>query len=175
MAGTLGARLEADEAMRRWINEQIVDAAPRAIERYREDIRRYIVERVGQWNAEEMSVELEKHIGRDLQFIRVNGTLVGGLVGLAIHAVDPGPGLTPCHHARNRLRVSASATQNAATVYTTSTERMPPPVARPLVHEQRPHQRHRVGQRQPVRDRAHHTRQLLAAERTRPTGTSSAS
>ncbi|WP_239142738.1 DUF445 domain-containing protein [Variovorax sp. WS11] len=87
MAGTLGARLEADEAMRRWINEQIVDAAPRTIERYREDIRRYIVERVGQWNAEEMSVELEKHIGRDLQFIRVNGTLVGGLVGLLIHSI----------------------------------------------------------------------------------------
>ena len=87
MAGTLGARLEADEAMRRWINEQIMDAAPRTIERYREDIRRYIVERVGQWNAEEMSVELEKHIGRDLQFIRVNGTLVGGLVGLLIHSI----------------------------------------------------------------------------------------
>ncbi|WP_238136813.1 DUF445 domain-containing protein [Variovorax sp. JS1663] len=87
LAGTMGTRLSADEAMRRWINEQVLDAAPRAIERYREDIRRYIVERVGQWNAEEMSVELEKHIGRDLQFIRINGTLVGGLVGLAIHAV----------------------------------------------------------------------------------------
>lgn len=86
MAGTLGARLRADEAMRRWINEQIVDAAPRAIERYREDIRRYIVERVAEWNADEMTNELERHIGRDLQFIRVNGTLVGGLVGLAIHA-----------------------------------------------------------------------------------------
>ncbi len=86
MAGAMGARLRADDAMRRWINEQIVDAAPRAIERYREDIRRYIVERVGEWNAGEMTVELERHIGRDLQFIRVNGTLVGGLVGLAIHA-----------------------------------------------------------------------------------------
>jgi uncharacterized membrane-anchored protein YjiN (DUF445 family) len=85
MAGTLGARLSADEPMRRWINEQIVDAAPRAIERYREDIRRYIVERVAEWNADEMTVELERHIGRDLQFIRVNGTLVGGLVGLLIH------------------------------------------------------------------------------------------
>jgi uncharacterized membrane-anchored protein YjiN (DUF445 family) len=85
MAGALGARLEADEAMRRWINEQIVDAAPRAIERYREDIRRYIVERVAEWNADEMTAELEKNIGRDLQFIRVNGTLVGGLVGLGIH------------------------------------------------------------------------------------------
>ncbi|GAA4337423.1 DUF445 domain-containing protein [Variovorax defluvii] len=87
LAGGLGDRLSADEAMRRWINEQLIDAAPRAIERYREDIRRYIVERVGQWNAQEMSIELEKHIGRDLQFIRINGTLVGGLVGLAIHAV----------------------------------------------------------------------------------------
>ena len=85
MTGTLGARLSADEAMRRWINEQIVDAAPRAIERYREDIRRYIVERVAEWNADEMTVELERNIGRDLQFIRVNGTLVGGLVGLLIH------------------------------------------------------------------------------------------
>jgi uncharacterized membrane-anchored protein YjiN (DUF445 family) len=87
MAGALGARLAADEAMRRWINEQIVDAAPRAIERYREDIRRYIVERVEAWNADEMTLELERHIGRDLQFIRVNGTLVGGLVGLIIHAL----------------------------------------------------------------------------------------
>jgi uncharacterized membrane-anchored protein YjiN (DUF445 family) len=86
MAGALGARLEGDEAMRRWINEQITDAAPRAIERYREDIRRYIVERVAEWKTEEMTAELERNIGRDLQFIRVNGTLVGGLVGLAIHA-----------------------------------------------------------------------------------------
>ena len=63
------------------------EAAPRAIERYREDIRRYIVERVGQWNADEMTLELERNIGRDLQFIRINGTLVGGLVGLLIHTV----------------------------------------------------------------------------------------
>lgn len=87
LAGTLGARLQADAGIRRWINEQIEAAAPLAIERYREDIRRYIVERVGQWNATEMTDELERHIGRDLQFIRINGTLVGGLAGLAIHAL----------------------------------------------------------------------------------------
>ncbi|HEY2254644.1 MAG TPA: DUF445 domain-containing protein [Variovorax sp.] len=87
MAGTLGARLQADLPMRRWINEQIVDAAPRAIDRYREDIRRYIVERVADWNTVDMTRELESHIGRDLQFIRVNGTLVGGLVGLLIHTL----------------------------------------------------------------------------------------
>ncbi|MET3914056.1 uncharacterized membrane-anchored protein YjiN (DUF445 family) [Variovorax sp. OAS795] len=87
MAGALGQRLQADEAIRHWINEQIEAAAPLAIERYREDIRRYIEERVGEWNASEMTDELERHIGRDLQFIRINGTLVGGLVGLAIHTV----------------------------------------------------------------------------------------
>ncbi|MGJ7485924.1 DUF445 domain-containing protein [Variovorax sp. LT2P21] len=87
LAGSMGERLQQDEAFRRWINEQITEAAPVAIARYREDIRRYIVERVAQWNAEEMTDELERHIGRDLQFIRVNGTLVGGLVGLLIHTV----------------------------------------------------------------------------------------
>ncbi|WP_431109028.1 DUF445 domain-containing protein [Variovorax paradoxus] len=85
LAGALGARLQADEAIRHWINEQIEAAAPLAIERYREDIRRYIEERVAEWNADEMTVELERNIGRDLQFIRINGTLVGGLVGLLIH------------------------------------------------------------------------------------------
>ncbi|NRF70605.1 DUF445 domain-containing protein [Aquincola sp. S2] len=83
----VGEKLQADLGMRTWINEQLLAAAPQWIERYREDIRRYIVARVGDWNTEEMTDELERNIGRDLQFIRVNGTLVGGLVGLSIHAV----------------------------------------------------------------------------------------
>jgi uncharacterized membrane-anchored protein YjiN (DUF445 family) len=83
---SLGERLGADAAMQGWINEQIRTAAPRWIERYREDIRQYIVARVGDWNAAEMTNELERNIGRDLQFIRINGTLVGGLVGLAIYS-----------------------------------------------------------------------------------------
>jgi uncharacterized membrane-anchored protein YjiN (DUF445 family) len=87
LAATLGERLSADAAIRAWINEQVMAAAPRAIERYRADIRHYIEERVAQWNTEELTRELERNIGRDLQFIRVNGTLVGGLVGLLIHAL----------------------------------------------------------------------------------------
>jgi len=85
-AQSLGEKLSADAAMRGWINEQIRDAAPRWIERYREDIRQYIIARVGHWNAAEMTNELERNIGRDLQFIRINGTLVGGLVGLTIYS-----------------------------------------------------------------------------------------
>jgi uncharacterized membrane-anchored protein YjiN (DUF445 family) len=83
---SLGEKLGADAAMQGWINEQIRTAAPRWIERYREDIREYIVARVADWNAAEMTNELEYNIGRDLQFIRINGTLVGGLVGLAIYS-----------------------------------------------------------------------------------------
>ena len=73
--------------MRQWIDAQVVDAAPRWIDRYREDIRRYIVDRVDAWNTQELSDELERNIGRDLQYVRINGTLVGGLIGLVIHAL----------------------------------------------------------------------------------------
>ncbi|MGB3071617.1 MAG: DUF445 domain-containing protein [Ottowia sp.] len=86
-AQTLGERLARDEAVRNWINGELQAAAPQLIERYREDIRRYIVARVRAWDAKEMTTELERHIGRDLQFIRINGTLVGGLVGLLIHTL----------------------------------------------------------------------------------------
>jgi len=83
---SLGEKLLADADMRAWINEQLFDAAPRWIARYREDIRRAIVTRVRAWDPAELTREVERNIGRDLQFIRINGTLVGGLVGLAIHA-----------------------------------------------------------------------------------------
>jgi len=83
-ARRLGERLRDDRAMQQWINDQLFAAAPQAIERYREDIKRYIVGRVDAWNTEEMTSELERNIGRDLQFVRINGTLVGGLIGLAI-------------------------------------------------------------------------------------------
>lgn len=86
-AQTLGERLAADAEVRGWINDELQRAAPQLIERYRGDIVDYIVARVAAWDAREMTDELERHIGRDLQFIRVNGTLVGGLVGLTIHAV----------------------------------------------------------------------------------------
>ena len=82
-----GERLQSDAAMQAWINEQLMLQSPRLIDRYREDIRQYIIARVAQWNAQEMTDELERNIGRDLQFIRINGTLVGGLVGLLIHTV----------------------------------------------------------------------------------------
>jgi uncharacterized membrane-anchored protein YjiN (DUF445 family) len=82
----VGEKLQEDPEMQAWINAQLMQQAPRLVERYREDIRRHIVARVADWNTEEMTDELERNIGRDLQFIRINGTLVGGVVGLLIHA-----------------------------------------------------------------------------------------
>jgi uncharacterized membrane-anchored protein YjiN (DUF445 family) len=86
-AQSLGDRLRADTAMRQWINDQVFTAAPSWIERYREDIRHHIVARVDAWDTAELTRELELNIGRDLQFVRLNGTLVGGLIGLLIHSV----------------------------------------------------------------------------------------
>lgn len=83
----LGERLAADSAMQDWLNGQWLQAAPGLVARWREDIRRHITERVARWPADELSRELELHIGPDLQYVRLNGTLVGGLIGLLIHAV----------------------------------------------------------------------------------------
>jgi uncharacterized membrane-anchored protein YjiN (DUF445 family) len=87
VAQSLGDKLAADTAMQQWINDQVFAAAPPWIDRYREDIRRYIETRVDRWNTEELTRELELNIGRDLQFVRLNGTLVGGLIGLLIHTL----------------------------------------------------------------------------------------
>lgn len=87
LAVELGRRLEADDAMRHWLNEQILSAAPALIERWREDGRRYIEERVAAWDTDALVREVERNIGRDLQFIRINGTLVGALVGVLIHGL----------------------------------------------------------------------------------------
>jgi uncharacterized membrane-anchored protein YjiN (DUF445 family) len=83
----LGEALERDAAMRRWINDQLLEVAPTLVERHREDIRRYIAERVEKWNSDELVAQLEHNVGKDLQFIRINGTLVGGLVGLLLHGL----------------------------------------------------------------------------------------
>jgi uncharacterized membrane-anchored protein YjiN (DUF445 family) len=86
-AGTLklGEALSEDVAMQSWINEQILALAGPMVERYRAQIGNYIAERIEAWNEEELVEQLETHVGRDLQFIRINGTLVGGLVGVLIH------------------------------------------------------------------------------------------
>ncbi len=88
LAATLGRRLQEDPALQRWINEQLVEAAPPLIEEYRDKIGQFIAEQVKAWDDRYLVERLELNLGPDLQFIRVNGTLVGGVIGVAIHVVS---------------------------------------------------------------------------------------
>ena len=55
---------------------------------YGNSIVKLVSETVRSWDARTVTLRLEAAVGRDLQYIRINGTLVGGLVGLVLHLVD---------------------------------------------------------------------------------------
>nr|MDT0665607.1 DUF445 family protein [Micromonospora sp. DSM 115978] len=63
------------------------DIATRLVNRYRGEIATVIGDTVARWQPDETSAKIELHVGRDLQFIRINGTVVGALAGLLIHLV----------------------------------------------------------------------------------------
>jgi len=86
MVRAFGERLEADREIRQWIDEQILTAIPPLVEEHRARIGRFIEDQINGWQEKKLVEELERHIGPDLQYIRINGTLVGGLAGLAIAA-----------------------------------------------------------------------------------------
>jgi uncharacterized membrane-anchored protein YjiN (DUF445 family) len=83
----LAEELEHDVEMQAWVNSWLVDSAVSIVQVNRHSIASLISDTVRNWDATETSERIEQAIGRDLQFIRINGTLVGGLVGLVIHAV----------------------------------------------------------------------------------------
>jgi uncharacterized membrane-anchored protein YjiN (DUF445 family) len=87
MVRAFGERLEADREIRQWIDEQILIAIPPLVDEHRAKIGRFIEDQINDWQEKKLVDELERHIGPDLQYIRVNGTLVGGLAGLAIAAL----------------------------------------------------------------------------------------
>lgn len=67
--------------------DEVVDSAIRAVvDTFGDEITRIIAGTIAHWDGEETASRLELLLGRDLQFIRINGTVVGGLAGLAIHA-----------------------------------------------------------------------------------------
>ncbi|MEE4174387.1 MAG: DUF445 domain-containing protein [Xanthomonadales bacterium] len=83
----LAQELEADADMQAWINEWLVDALVVVVDQNRSQISSLISDTVRTWDGKEASRRVELALGRDLQFIRVNGTLVGGLVGVVIHGL----------------------------------------------------------------------------------------
>lgn len=84
----LGDTLQTDPRLRRTINRFVRRAVVGLAADYGDGIVRLVSETVHGWDAQTITRRLENAVGRDLQYIRVNGTLVGGLVGLTIHAVD---------------------------------------------------------------------------------------
>jgi uncharacterized membrane-anchored protein YjiN (DUF445 family) len=81
----LGLRLQRDDELRQKLDGWAEAAARYVVENYRGEIGGLITTTVARWNGEETSDKLELLLGRDLQFIRINGTVVGALAGLAIH------------------------------------------------------------------------------------------
>jgi uncharacterized membrane-anchored protein YjiN (DUF445 family) len=84
---SFGHRLAHDERLQRTVDRYVAEAAGHLISGYRHEVATVISETVDRWDADEASRRIELHVGKDLQFIRINGTVVGGLVGVLIHAM----------------------------------------------------------------------------------------
>ncbi|MDZ8199906.1 DUF445 domain-containing protein [Microbacterium sp. SSW1-59] len=83
----IGERLGSDDALQDRVDAWITDAAVFVIDRHRHDIASVISDTVAGWDAEDTSRKIELMVGRDLQYIRLNGTVIGALAGLLIHTI----------------------------------------------------------------------------------------
>jgi uncharacterized membrane-anchored protein YjiN (DUF445 family) len=84
----LGGRLAEDAELRSKVDRWLEGVASYLVANYRGEITALITDTVQRWDAAETSRKVELQVGRDLQFIRINGTVVGALAGLAIHALS---------------------------------------------------------------------------------------
>ena len=83
-----GERVGRDETLRARLDTVSADVVVWAIGRYGDELTGIITATIERWDGQEAARKIELHVGRDLQFIRINGTIVGGLVGLVIHALS---------------------------------------------------------------------------------------
>lgn len=84
---SIGESVRDDAELRDKVDNWIVRAAQHLVVQYGVEITAIITETIERWDAGEASRRIELHVGRDLQFIRINGTVVGALAGLAIYSV----------------------------------------------------------------------------------------
>ena len=82
-----GQRLTRDTALQQRLDGWITQAAVFVVERYKHDIASIITDTVERWDASETTEKIELMVGKDLQFIRLNGTIVGSLAGVVIYAI----------------------------------------------------------------------------------------
>ncbi len=83
-----GKQVLEDDRLRSRLDRYAADAAVFAVGRYGDELTAVITHTVDRWDGKEAARRIELHVGRDLQFIRINGTIVGGLVGVAIHGAS---------------------------------------------------------------------------------------
>lgn len=83
-----GRSIEGDPALQESIDRWVVDAVGYVAEQFRGEVADLIASTVERWDADETAERLELQVGRDLQFIRINGTIVGGLCGLVIYTLS---------------------------------------------------------------------------------------
>ncbi len=83
---SVAERLRDDAALQRRLDQLLTDLVVFAVDRYGTEVTSVITQTIERWDGKEAAERIELHVGRDLQFIRINGTIVGGLVGVLIHA-----------------------------------------------------------------------------------------
>lgn len=83
---SLGKAIAGAPAIQHKLNAWWLDVAHSLVVRYRGQLAALITEVVKSWNSREVSRKIEAEIGRDLQYVRINGTLVGGMAGVLLHA-----------------------------------------------------------------------------------------
>ena len=84
----LGGTLQTDARLRRTVNRFVRRMTVGLVADYGDGIVKLVSETIRGWDARTVTRQLENAVGRDLQYIRVNGTLVGGLIGIALHIVS---------------------------------------------------------------------------------------
>jgi len=80
--------MDQDDDLAARIDARLSDIAAYAVDHYGSEVATIISATVNRWDGRETAERIELHVGKDLQFIRINGTVVGGLAGLTIHAVS---------------------------------------------------------------------------------------
>jgi uncharacterized membrane-anchored protein YjiN (DUF445 family) len=83
-----GRQLAADARVRADMNEGFVVALSSFVESQKSGVSSFIADQVKRWDLAQLTRLIELNIGRDLQYIRFNGMVVGGLAGLALHAAE---------------------------------------------------------------------------------------
>jgi uncharacterized membrane-anchored protein YjiN (DUF445 family) len=86
----IGARLAADPVLSAKVDAWMADAASYLVTTYRHDLASVITDTIKRWDPHETTEKIETQVGRDLQFIRINGTVVGAIAGLALFAIATG-------------------------------------------------------------------------------------